>query len=172
MTPAMQRVGTLLLLTTLALAWGSAHAQQLQIGVVDIGRLINESPQAQRAKTNMADQFAQRKNELEAKTQSLRQDIDRLKRDGSVMSEEARDKLQTSIRDRQRELQMQQSKYNDDVSDAEKKELDRMREDIRGVIDDYAKKHGYDLILGDSVLYATDAVDLTDEILEQLKQPQ
>ncbi|MES1925167.1 OmpH family outer membrane protein [Salinisphaera sp. T31B1] len=153
------------------LAWAaSAGAQELKIGVVDLGRLINDSPQAERAKTNMASQFAERKNEIESQANTLRQDVERLKRDGSVMSEDGRDKLQASIRDRQRELQMQQSKYNDDVADAEQKEFDRMRSDIRSVIDNYAEEQGYDLILGDSVLYADDAIDVTDEILAQLKQ--
>lgn len=149
---------------------GAVAAQDLKIGVVDLGRLINDSPQAERAKKNMANQFAERKNVIESKANTLRQDVDRLKRDGSVMSAEQRDQLQGSIRDRQRELQMQQSKYNDDVAGAEQKEFDQMRSDIRDVIDAYAADNDYDLILGDSVLYAADPVDITDEILAQLKE--
>ena len=166
----MQGRAVTVLVAFFLLAWaGAGLGQDIKIGVVDLGRLINDSPQAQRAKTNMANQFAERKDQIETRTSSLRQDMDRLKRDGSVMSEDERDKLQTGIRDRQRELQMQQSKYNDDVADAEQKEFDRMRSDIRAVIDQYASDNGYDIILGDSVLYAADAVDVTDEILEQLK---
>ena len=85
------------------------------------------------------------------------------------MSDEDRDALQASVRDGQRELQMSQSKYNDDVSAAEQNEFEQMRSDIRDVIDAYANDRGYDIILGDSVLFASEPVDVTDEILDRLK---
>jgi len=142
---------------------------QLRIGVVDLARLIKQSPQAQRAKSSMAKQFANRKDALEAASTALQDDIDRLKRDAATMSEADQNELQASIRDRQRKLQMRQSEYNDDVSAAEQEEFDTMRDDIRGVIDAYAKVNDYDLILGDAVLYATDTVDVTDEVLAELE---
>ncbi|MES1947348.1 periplasmic chaperone for outer membrane proteins Skp [Salinisphaera sp. C84B14] len=140
----------------------------LRIGVVDVSRVVNESPQAARAKSSMATQFAKRKNALEAKANALRQDMDRLAQDGSVMSDEDRDRLQSDIRDRQRELQLERSKYNDDVSDAEQKEFEQMRGDILDIINQYAEDNGYDLILGEGVIYSSDAVDVTDEILAEL----
>jgi len=164
------RASIIALVLSLACLWtGVASAQDLKIGVVDLGRLIQESPQAERAKQNMATQFAERKNTIESQANSLRQDADRLTRDGSVMSDDERETLQATVRDRQRELQMTQSKYNDDVSAAEQKEFEQMRADIRDVIDSYADTNGYDIILGDSVLYASDPVDVTDEILSRLK---
>lgn len=141
----------------------------LRIGVVDLARLIKSSPQAKHARTSMAKQFAKRKNALEAASEALQQDMDRLKDDGASMDEDERKTLQTSIRDRQRKLQMRQSEYNDDVTDAEQAEFDAMRDDLRSVIDNYARTNDYDLILGDGVLYSTDAVDVTDEILAELE---
>lgn len=142
----------------------------LRIGVVDVSRVVKESPQASRAKSSMAIQFARRKNELEAESDALRQDSDRLSQDGPVMSDGDRDELQNDIRDRRRELQMQRSKYNDDVADAERKEFEQMREDILDVINQYARDNDYDLILGDGVLYTSDTVDVTDEILAELEE--
>jgi outer membrane protein len=164
-TPAMAQQAT----NAAPTAATTTDGEVLRIGVVDVARVVSESPQAARAKTSMASQFAKRKNELEAESNALRQDIDRLSQDGSVMSEGDREKLQGEIRDRQRELQMQRSKYNDDVSDAEQKEFDQMRADILEVIDDYAQANDYDLILGDGVLYTSNAVDVTDEILAELE---
>lgn len=141
----------------------------IRIGVVDVARVMNESPQASRAKTSMAKQFAARKNALEARASGLRQDIERLQQDGPVMSEADRKALEADIRDRQRELQMQRSKYNDDVAAAEEKEFEQMRGDILDVIENYARDNDFDLLLGDSVLYTTDTVDVTDEILAELQ---
>ncbi len=160
---------------SLALLWagllvtGTASAQDLKIGVVDLGLLINDSPQATRAEQSMESQFSARKEELQAQAETLRGDVERLKRDGAVMSPEARSKLENSIRDQQRQLQMGQGKYNDDVAQAEQKEFADLRDIIRDAIAAFADAQGYDLILGDSVLHATDAVDVTDEVLAHLE---
>lgn len=141
-----------------------------RIGVVDLDRLVRESPQAQKAKQNMAERFAKRKNVLEQTSDELQSEIDRLKKHSETMSDDQREQLSSSIREDKNRLQLKQSQYNDDVSDAEQNELNSMRSNLRQVIDDYAKQHGYDLIVGDSVLYANDTVDITDAILERLRQ--
>jgi len=146
-----------------------AAAADIKIGVVNLPQLVSASPQAQRAKKNMEKQFAKRKEELEKQREQLQSDVERLKRDGPVMSEDAREKLEDQIRDQQRRLQLKQQEYNEDVSKAERKELEALRDDVRKVIDDFAAKNGYDLIVGDGVLYAGDRVDVTNQILERLK---
>lgn len=156
-----------------ALTAGAADAQPTpaptKIGVVDLDRLVQESPQAKKAKQNMAQRFAKRQGELEQASDHLQSEIDRLKNDSDKMSDDQRDKLSSTIRDDKHQLQIEQSQYNDDVSDAEQKELDHLRSELRQVIDEYAKDNGYDLILGDSALYASDSVDITDAILQRLK---
>lgn len=158
----------------LTLVAGVAGAQPTRapdkIGVVDLDRLVRESPQAQKAKQNMAERFAQRKNALESASESLQTKIDRLKNHSEQMSDDQRNGLESAIREDKHQLQLRQSQYNDDVSDAEQKELDAMRAELRKVIDDYAEKNGYDLILGDSVLYASESVNITDSILQRLQQ--
>lgn len=146
-----------------------AQAADLKIGVVNLGRLVVSSPQAQRARQSMEGKFSARKEELESKQESFRSDVERLKRDGQVMSAEAREKLEGQIRDQQRRLKLLQDEYNEDVTLAEQKEMGSLREDIRAVIDTFAKDQGYDLIVGDAVLFASDKVDVTDEVLELLK---
>ncbi len=153
---------------------GAADAQPTRpppkIGVVDLDRLVRESPQAQKAKSNMAKRFAARKHALEKASSDLQSEIDRLKDKSDSMSDDQREQLSSRIRDDKHQLQLKQSQYNDDVSDAEQKELDNMRSDLRHVIDDYARNNGYDLIVGDSVLYASDSVNITDAILQRLKK--
>lgn len=157
------------LLATLGLAMPAAAQQDLKIGVVNLARLVTESPQAQRARQNMEGQFASRMEELQERREKLQADVERLKRDGSVMSEEARQKLEDSIRDQQRRLRLAQEEYNEDVQRAEQEEMQALRQDIRDVIDTYAREHDYDLIVGDGILYAGERVDLTDKVLARLK---
>ncbi|HET7313680.1 OmpH family outer membrane protein [Salinisphaera sp.] len=169
-------LAALALATVLAvvLAPTAAEAQPTRpppiIGVVDLDRLISESPQAKKARQNMAERFAKRKNALEKASDALQSEVDRLKKHSETMSDEARDRLVSKIRDDKNQLQLKQAQYNGDVSDAEQKELDHMRSNLRQVIDRYAKQNGYDLIVGDSVLYASDTVNITDAILNRLQQ--
>ncbi|WP_158583345.1 OmpH family outer membrane protein [Salinisphaera sp. Q1T1-3] len=157
----------------LCLSAGAASAQPTRpgtkVGVVDLDRLVSESPQADKAKTNMAKRFAGRKDALERASDKLKQAIDQLNTESDQLSESQRNDREQSIREQKHELELQQSHYNDDVSAAEKKELSAMRADLRNVIDTYAREKGYDLILGNSVLYARDSVDITDAILDRLK---
>lgn len=157
------------LLASLGLAMPAAAQQDLKIGVVNLARLVTESPQAQRARQNMEGQFASRMEELQERREKLQADVERLKRDGSVMSDEARQKLEDSIRDQQRRLRLAQEEYNEDVQRAEQEEMQALRQDIRDVIDTYAREQGYDLIVGDGILYAGERVDLTDKVLARLK---
>lgn len=152
----------------LALATGTAAAQDLKIAVVNIARLVAESPQAAAARASMEAQFTGRRAEIQAKQEALRANVERLQRDGAVMSEQAREELAETIRDQQRRLQLLQSEYNDDVTQAEQDLLEGLREDIRTVILAFADSEGYDLILGNGVLYANETVDVTEEVLERL----
>lgn len=153
---------------------GAVQAQPTRpparIGVVDLDRLVRESPQARTARKNMAERFAKRKQALEKASNALQVKMDRLKDKADSMSDDQRDQLSAAIRDAKHQLQRERSHYNDDVSDAEQKELAVMRSDLRQVIDDYARNNGYDLIVGDSVLYASDSVDITNAILRRLKK--
>lgn len=157
------------MLAGLGLAMPAAAQQDLKIGVVNLARLVTESPQAERARQNMEGQFASRMEELQERREKLQSDVERLKRDGSVMSDEARRKLENSIRDQQRRLRLAQEEYNEDVQQAEQQEMQDLRGDIREVIDSYAREHGYDLIVGDGILYAAERVDLTEKVLARLK---
>ncbi|MDT0635383.1 OmpH family outer membrane protein [Spectribacter hydrogenoxidans] len=165
--------GTKFLTTVVAamlLAGGVAHAQgSLKIAVVNLPQLVSQSPQAQRARAEMEEEFTSRRDDLQSRQEKLREDVQRLQRDGSVMSAEARDQLEQSIRDQQRRLQLAQSEFNEDVQRAEQKALEGLRNDVREVIQEFAESGDYDLILGDGVLFATDQVDITGQVLERLK---
>ncbi|MDA3921461.1 MAG: OmpH family outer membrane protein [Salinisphaera sp.] len=141
-----------------------------RIGVVDLTRLVNESPQAQQAKDHMAKRFAKRKTALEQAAHTLQVKMDRLKDNADKMSDAQRDKLSSDVRDSQHDLALKQSRYNDDVSDAETEELKQLRADLRSEINAYAKAHDYDVILGDSVLYANPKLDITDQVLARLSK--
>ena len=165
----MKKTLSLLLFALASVSFAMPAAADVKIGVVNLARLVSASPQAKRARQNMESKFTARKEELESKQEAFRSDVERLKRDGAVMSDSAREKLEAQIRDQQRRLKLAQDEYNEDVQLAEKKEMESLREDVRAVIDEFAEQQGYDLIVGDAILYANDQVDITNKVLQRLR---
>lgn len=159
---------TILLLGILGMAL-PASAQDLKIGVVNWARLLTESPQAEKVRDNMEGKFASRAEKLQEQREKLESDVERLKRDGAVMSEDARQKLEDSIRDQQRQLRVAQEEFSDDVQRTREDELKGLNTAVRGVVDEFAQDQGYDLIIGDGILFATDKVEVTSQVLERLK---
>lgn len=148
---------------------GAAAAQDLKIGVVNLGKLVSQSPQAQSARSSMEEQFADRKEALKDMAQDLKQDIKRLKRDGKVMSEQAREQLEESIRDQRRRLKLKRSNYKADLRRAEQEQLQKLRNQIADAIQQYATDFNYDLIVGQGVLYATESINITERLLQRLQ---
>jgi len=44
-----------------------------------------------------------------------------------------------------------------------------LQQQVRGIIDDIAKKGKYDLILSEGVAYSSEKLDITDKVLDMMK---
>ena len=92
---------SLLLLAASALPLQAAQAQT-KIGVVNVARLLQESPQAQAASAALENEFATRRRELEGQQKDLKAREDKLQKDGAVMAAAERSNAEKSLRDGQR----------------------------------------------------------------------
>ena len=151
------------------LMWKPVANAQARIAVVNLAKLVADSPQATSARSRMEQSFASRRKGLESQQQSLIADAEKLKTDAAIMSEDEKNALKRQLAERQRDLTRQQAVYNQDVAKKEQEELNRLRESILSVVKKVARRDGYDLVLGDGVIYASDAVDLTATILAEMQ---
>ncbi len=154
----------------LLLAGGLAQAADMNIGVVSIGRLIEESPQAKAAMKNLQDEFAPRQRNLMSEEQTLRQEQEKLERDAQVMGESERREAERSLRSRTRELARKQNEYLEDLNLRRNEELGRLQRRLLEEVQTFAREKNYDLIVGDGVLYASTTVDVTAEVLAGLER--
>jgi outer membrane protein len=96
-----------LLAATLAaavVASGVASAQgNLKIGVINVGRLLEQAPQSQAVNAKLQDEFAPRQRNIVAMRQKLQTQQETFQRDAPVMGEAERLDLERQIRDGQRE---------------------------------------------------------------------
>lgn len=146
-----------------------ASAADQKVGVVNIARIISEAPQAKTARAAMDAAFSARRKSLEAEQTKLREDAERIKRDADVVSEDESKRMREDWLKRQREHTQKMAQYNQDVQAKEKAELQKLRDSIVTIVEGVAKERGFDLVLSDGVVYASDPVNLTDIVLAKLK---
>jgi len=163
----------LLALTLLALAmpqspaWSQAN---LKIGVVSLPRLLKEAPQAQASMAELQQEFAPRERSIRAQQEEFQSRSEQIQRDLAVMSEEERRTAERELRESQRDTQRLLDEFREDYNLRVNEELGKLQRSLLKEVQDYARASGYDLIVGDGVLYASDVVNITDEVLRKLQE--
>ncbi len=166
----MKRIAVMALAAILSVFAGAASAAELRIAVVNIPKLVAEAPQAQAARKRMDAQFAARRTQLESMQKQVVADAEKLKRDATVMTPDARAKAEDALRTKQRDFARKQDEYNEDVARAARTEEGKMRETIAKVIEQVVKQGQYELVLSEGILHAADRINITAQVLEQLKK--
>ena len=148
-----------------------AHAQgNLKIGVINLGRVVEGSPQYAAAKKKIDDEFGPRQRDLEAMAQKLRTQQETLQRDAPVMSETERANLERQLRDGQRDLERTRNEVVEDFNLRQNEEIGLLQRDIILQARQYAIEQKFDLLLADqTVVFASTAVDITDAVIAVLK---
>lgn len=95
---------------------------------------------------------------------------DKLTRDGAVMSESERSKAERELLNQKRDLKRSQDEFREDLNIRRNELLARLQKELNDAIVALAKAEGYDLVLFEGVVFASDRIDITDAVLEQLRR--
>ena len=142
---------------------------ELKIGFVNVPQVMSEAPQAEQARKDMEREFSPRKNRLVASGKEIRKLEERLNRDAAVMSDSERKRLETDIIKKRREAKRSEDELREDLNIRRNEILGKLQKQVFEAIRSLAKEGGYDLLLTDGVVYASDAVDVTTRVQEKLK---
>lgn len=156
-------------LLLLVFAGVSVNAAELKIGVVNAGAVLEQSPQKTQALSRLEKEFSARGKSLETKLKALRSDQDKLAKDSAILGADEQKSKERQILSDQRELKRLQDEYSEDLSIRRNEELRKLEQKIAQTIVDLAKKESYDLVVYQGVIYASDKVDMTAQVLELLK---
>jgi outer membrane protein len=162
------KIGLVMVALAGALVASPAWAE-LKIGVVDYGRLVEESPQAKSALESIRTEFTPRQRDLQNQQASLKSKEDRLQKDGATMSPDQRTNSEKDLRDSYRELQRKQQEVQDDFNARRNEEMSRLQKALIEQVRIYAKSQNFDLVIADGVIYTTPTIDITPAILAQLQ---
>ena len=155
-------------LVVAALTAQPADAQgNLKIGVINVGRLLEQSPQSEAVTKKLQDEFAPRQRDIVAMRQKLQTQQETFQRDAPVMGEDERLNLERQIRDGQRELQRTENEYLEDLNIRRNEEVGKLQREVLAQVQEYARAEDYDLVLADAI-FVSSAVDITDAVLAAL----
>ncbi len=133
--------------------------------------LLEESPQAVAANAELQKQFGEREQSLRKLAQEIQQMEKTYKTDSAVMSDEQKKKAEDNIIQNKRRFQFEQQSLKEDLQAKQRELLQKVQVSIKQTIQVYGDKNGYDFIFTDaSIAYASDAVNITEEILKELKE--
>ncbi len=93
---------------------------------------------------------------------------DQLVRDGAVMTEDQRFRLESDISSLRRKVRRSQVEFQEEFNLRRNQELSKLQRQVRQVIQDLSKAEGYDLVVSDVVLYASPRIDITGAVLLRL----
>ncbi|MDH5302329.1 MAG: OmpH family outer membrane protein [Gammaproteobacteria bacterium] len=156
------------LLVVLVLGSTWAQAADLKIGVVNVPKILEESPPAIAARDALQREFEPRERELLATQASLRKLEERLNRDGSIMSEAERSKLEREVLTKQRDFKHDQDGFREDLAMKRRELVENLQRQLVDSIRAYAEEKKFDLLLAEGVVYVKDSYDVTDEVLRYL----
>jgi len=146
-----------------------ASAQNLKVGVVNIPVLMERAPQTKAAMDALQEEFAPRQREFLAKQKEYEELATKVQKDVAVMGETERRNAEKNLRDLQREVTRLQTEFREDLNLRQNEELGVLQRSLLKEVQDYAAQQGYDLVVGDGVLFASTAVNITEEVLRAVE---
>ncbi len=146
-----------------------ATAGAIKIGVINVERLVQESALGKEAFNRVKKLNDAKKDEGDKLQKELRDMEQKLADQGSSMADDKRETLQKSYQEKAIAFKRFQDDANRDLEAAQKKELSELERRVFPVINQVGKEKGYTLIFNkfqSGLVFADDAVDITDDVLK------
>ncbi|MGJ8664100.1 MAG: OmpH family outer membrane protein [Marinicella sp.] len=140
-----------------------------KIGYVDMNALINQSPQILAANQTLTTEFEEQNDRISQQESDLKALEDSISKEGNFMTPDKLLELQERARILERQVRRAKEDMKDAITIRNSQLVDDVQNQIKSVVAKYAEANDYDAILINAILYANERIDITDEILQQLR---
>ena len=144
----------------------AVHAES-RIGFVNSQRVMNEAPQAAKAKKKIEKDFEKRDQDLQKIAKQLKELQESLEKNGATMPETERKNKEREFGDLNRDFQRKQREFREDLSQRQNEETAAIFDRVNKVIKQIADAEKYDIIFQEAV-YASPRIDITDKVIKAL----
>ncbi|HET7688077.1 MAG TPA: OmpH family outer membrane protein [Candidatus Macondimonas sp.] len=154
----------------MGLLCGAGLAQaEIKIGVIDLQQLLREAPQARALRESLEADLEQRKRTLAREETNFTQKQEGFDREAQSLAPERREQLERELLAAQRELIRKRRQFEEELQARRMEGLREIDRSVTRVIHDLAEREGYDLILSEGVLYASQRMDITAQVIRELQ---
>jgi outer membrane protein len=141
-----------------------------KIGIIDMNKVMTQSGQAAKLKSKLEDKYKPREEKLLALQKEIQQDMQKLQRDATVMTDKQKKSLQDKILTARKSFESKGRAFQQEVNKEQNDEMQKLFNNAKSTIDNIAKNEKFDVILQkEAVQYIAGNNDITDKVLAKLK---
>ncbi len=159
----------LLFSTTPCVAVESGSAPH-KLAFVNVSRILKFTPQVKAIEAVLKAGYEKRESELNLREERLNQLKKELKNQRDTLEINKRTELEREILVKARRLKTARIEMEEDIALQKNEEMNRLRLLIAEVIESIAKEKNIDMVFEAGVVYVSDRVDISDQILQRLKE--
>lgn len=153
----------------------STAAPSNKVGVLSVRQAIVSTAEGKQASAELQSQFSARQSELENMNKQINDLRQRLQAGQNTLSQDEQGRLTRQGEALAKQLQRKQEDYQEDVNAAQQEVIDKIGRKMMDVLDRYARENGYVAVFdtsaqASSIIYASNQVDLTQEVIKLYDQ--
>ncbi len=148
---------------------GTAAAQAVKIGVVDINEFQTNSAAFQEIREELRSKFETLQKKLEDEKNALMKLEEDFRKQQMMLSLDAKDDKRQELEKKRRYYKYLYEDLTEQMKDAEQDATRRVLRELKDVVEDIAEKEGYTVIMEGSapgLIYVEDAIDITRQVTE------
>ncbi|MFP3927337.1 MAG: OmpH family outer membrane protein [Desulfobacteraceae bacterium] len=148
---------------------GTAAAESVKIGVVDIDEFRANSIAFREESEKLRAKFEEMQQKLEQEKNALREMEEEFRKQQMMLSLDAKDDKRQELEKKRRYYRYLHEDFTEQMKYAEQEVTRRVLGELKGVVEEIAKAEGYTLVIEQSapgVIYTDDAVDITKRVTE------
>tara|TARA_R110000868_G_scaffold190862_1_gene434886 strand:- start:187979 stop:188518 length:540 start_codon:yes stop_codon:yes gene_type:complete len=157
------------LLTAIALVSANAYAADVKIAVLDMQMVMNGTKVAQEKQADLKKRSEAAQKRFAEMEESFKKRVEDLESKKSILSEDKFLEEQSELRRLGRERQGEVQTVNDELGHEYKRIQKQISDEVDLIVTEMSKAKGYDAVLAKGyLLYSSDSVDITDEVLKSV----
>jgi outer membrane protein len=152
-------------------AFGTASFAEIKIGVVNLQKVMLESPQMAAAKDKLKSKFDSREKEVIAAQKAFQSDVDAFNKNSPTMKDNDKKAAQQKLVDQSKKLQDLQNKFQNDLNAAQTEAMQVIVKKIESVVNKIAMEKNIGLMVAlAATAYHKPELDVTDDVIKQMKK--
>ena len=147
-----------------------ASAASLNVGVLDVQKVMQQIPQVTAMQKQLKKQFAPQEKQITTSQNKLKADLTKFSKNSTVMKDSDKKAMQKKLLGEQSKLRGLQVSFQQKLLAAQRSSMQKIVANIETAVKGVAKTQGLNIVLTKaSVAFNDPKMDITDQVINKLK---